>query len=85
MTDHSENKPRIEKWYFKMHWFIFGVLLVGPFALPMVWFNPHYTKTKKIIITIIVIVISYFLAIATMKSVQSISEYYAFIADQMAL
>src|SRR5437868_3810854 len=48
-------------WYFKTSFVIMALLCVGPFALPLVWFNPGYGKQKKIVITIIVLVLTQFL------------------------
>jgi len=65
-----------EKWYFKTYWLVIGFLCVGPLILPLLWFNPRFSRTKKIIISIIIIVISYYLAILTIESVKNISNYY---------
>ncbi|MFH1226530.1 MAG: zinc ribbon domain-containing protein [Planctomycetota bacterium] len=51
------NKP---KWYFKTTTLILGFLCVGPLVLPLIWFNPHYSKAVKIILSIIGIILSYF-------------------------
>ncbi len=47
------------KWYFKTYWIVIAFLCIGPLALPMVWFNPRFSKKTKIIVTIIIIVLSY--------------------------
>lgn len=70
-----ENKPP-EKWYFKISVLIIAFLAVGPLALPLLWFNPHISKTSKIIISIIVIVLSYYLGIAFVNGLKSINNYY---------
>jgi uncharacterized membrane protein YvbJ len=44
------------KWYFKTSRVVIAILCLGPFALPLVWLNPAYKKSTKIIVTIIVIV-----------------------------
>lgn len=48
---HSE-----KKWYYNTNILILAILVIGPFALPMVWKNPHYKNTTKTIITVIVVV-----------------------------
>jgi hypothetical protein len=65
-----------DKWYFKPSIFIIALLFVGPFALPLIWFNPGYSRKAKIIISIIVHVVSYYLSLLLYGSLRSISRYY---------
>jgi hypothetical protein len=51
-------------------------LCVGPFALPLFWANPRYGKINKIITSILVIVVTYFLAVITYKSFKTIINAY---------
>ncbi len=46
------------KWYFSTFAVVFGLLSIGPFALPLVWFHPEYKTLSKIIISILVICLS---------------------------
>ncbi|MEO5332827.1 MAG: hypothetical protein H7839_12455 [Magnetococcus sp. YQC-5] len=34
------------------------IALVGPFALPFLWLSPHFGRTPKIVITLILIVLT---------------------------
>lgn len=68
-------KPR-EKWYFKTFWLVIAFLCIGPLALPFLWLNPHYSRKTKIIISIIVIVLSYYLTILMVDSLRTIRSYY---------
>jgi uncharacterized membrane protein YvbJ len=43
------------KWYQKPPAIIVSVLCVGPLALPLIWFNPKYSMTSKVIWTIVII------------------------------
>ena len=70
-----ENKQP-DKWYFKTSNLIIAFLCVGPLALPLLWFNPRFSKQSKIIITILVIILTYYLGIALVNSLKSISQYY---------
>ncbi|MGA2775629.1 MAG: hypothetical protein ABSE81_06160 [Candidatus Omnitrophota bacterium] len=70
-----DNKTQ-EKKYFKTTFLIVAFLLVGPFALPLVWFNPRLNKKVKILVTVIVIALSYWLGIMLLNSINSISRYY---------
>ena len=42
------------KWYYSNSAIIIGLLVVGPFALPLVWKNPKYKVITKVIVTIVV-------------------------------
>jgi len=70
-----ENKPK-EKWYFKALTIIIAFLCFGPLALPLIWFNPSLSQKAKIIITIAVIIVSYYLGIIVFNSMQSVIRYY---------
>ena len=70
-----EKKPQI-KWYFKTSSLIIAFLCIGPFALPLVWFNPRFSQKTKILVSVIVIVLSYFLGILVANSLKTINNYY---------
>ena len=67
------------KWYFKTYWIVIVFLSVGPLALPMVWFNPRFSRGKKIVITIIIIILSYYLGLLFINSLSSVKDYYRMI------
>jgi hypothetical protein len=46
------------KWYFATYWFVIALMCVGPFALPLLWFNPRYKLITKIIVSAAIIAIS---------------------------
>ncbi len=50
-------KPKT-KWYYSTSAIVISLLVIGPFALPLVWKNPKYKPITKIIITIVVIVVT---------------------------
>jgi hypothetical protein len=43
------------KWYHRTPAVVVSLLLLGPLALPLVWFNPKYGIVTKAIVTILVI------------------------------
>lgn len=69
------NKKK-DKWYLSMPIFIMALLCVGPFALPLLWLNPRFTLKRKVIVSVIVVVLSYFLSVMLVKSVNSLKAYY---------
>jgi hypothetical protein len=50
------------KWYFRTSVVVIAILCLGPLALPLVWFNPCYKITTKIVITVIVIALTILLS-----------------------
>ena len=57
-----EKQAPSAKWYFKTPLIVIAILCLGPLALPLVWLNPGYKISTKIIVTIIVIVGTIFLS-----------------------
>ena len=76
------NKKQKALWYFKTSSLVISFLCVGPLALPLLWFNPNFTKKTKVIVSVIIIVMSCFLAVVTINSLKSIIDYYKLIFEQ---
>jgi len=70
------DKKLKEKWYFKTNILIIAFLCIGPLILPLVWFNPHFNKNQKIVISAIVIILSYLFGMLFVSSLKSIFSYY---------
>ena len=72
-------KKEKEKWYFKTNMLIIVFLCLGPLAplaLPFLWLNPRFSRNKKIGVSAIVIILSYYLIVVTINSLRSVSLYY---------
>ena len=54
-------KPQSNKWYFSLPALIGMIAVLGPLALPAVWFNPRYNFLTKFVITIIILFLTVFL------------------------
>lgn len=50
-------RPKL-KWYFSPSMIIISFLSIGPLALPLVWRHPHYKKSTKIALTVVVAILS---------------------------
>jgi predicted nucleic acid-binding Zn ribbon protein len=76
-------RPRIAEeklpWYFRKTFIIIAVCSVGPLALPLIWWRPQTTRAWKIGLTIVILVLSWFLFQATMDSIRTLKEYYKLI------
>lgn len=70
-----ENKPK-EKWYFKLSAILIAFLCVGPFSLPMVWFNPRFSLKTKIILSAVIIILSCLMTLIFWQSLKAINSYY---------
>ncbi len=71
-------RPEVPKtpWYAKTASLVISFLTVGPFALPLVWFNPAFSRRKKIIVTVIVLAVTYVLVAAFLHAVKIIWDSY---------
>ncbi|MDD5491147.1 MAG: hypothetical protein PHV60_00500 [bacterium] len=77
-----ENNEPI-KWYWKTSILVIALLSVGPLALPLVWFNPHLNRRRKIIYTVIIIVVSYLLIIWSVNAYNKYMKIYEDLLKQM--
>ena len=70
--DEKEKLP----WYFRNSTVWIAVLSFGPLALPLIWLHPKMTSSKKMLWTVAVLVVTYFLAVATMDALKKFDEIY---------
>ena len=69
------SKPKTP-WYAKTSLLVLSFLTVGPFALPLVWFNPAFSMRKKMILTGVVLVVTYALSVVIFRAVGTILDSY---------
>lgn len=71
------DEPR-ERWYHSTYGVVLCLALLGPFALPVVWFHPRYRIVMKIVVTILVlaltVLITYVLVILYMRLAEQIRQ-----------
>lgn len=65
-----------EKWYFKPYWLVIGFLCVGPLVLILLWLNPRFDNKNKIVISIIILAVSYLLGVLFVNSLMRLTGYY---------
>jgi len=68
-------------WYFRTAFIVIAFCCVGPLVLPLIWWHPRATLAWKIGLTIGILVISGVLFQVTMKSIESLEQYYALIRE----
>ena len=72
-------QPKKTKWYFHGAILVWGLVLLGPLwviLLPLVWFNPDSSQRKRILLTVIILVISVVLAKVMAFSLCQLRQYY---------
>ena len=70
-----EQKPKSKsksRWHQSTAAVVIALLSVGPFALPLVWFNPRYSIVAKIVITVLVLAVTALLIHFTISAYTSL-------------
>lgn len=65
-----------DKWYFTTYILVIAFVCVGPLAIFLACLNPNYSIKKKIVISMIMIILSILLGVVFTASVKSILNYY---------
>ena len=68
--------PANSKWYFNTSSVVIALLCVGPLALPLIWWNPRWDTARKAILTVIVLLLSCLLTIASIEALRTLEEIY---------
>ncbi len=67
--------------YFRTSFIVIAICCVGPFALPLIWWQPKTTRIWKIIWTVVILVLSWLLWVAMQKSLETLKQYYGLIGS----
>ena len=62
------------KWYYSKSALVMAVLFLGPLALPLVWVNPRYRITTKLLITALVIGLTIGLSYLTIDTYRRVTD-----------
>ena len=65
-----------QKWYLKTSMLVLAFLAVGPLALLLVWINPRFSIKTKMIVSAIVAVLTWWMAVVLVDSIKSVQGYY---------
>ena len=63
-------------WFFRVSFIVFMVLSVGPFALPLIWWRPETSRVWKIGLTVFILAMSWIFYLITVRTIDSLQEYY---------
>jgi hypothetical protein len=66
-------KPKA-KWYFSTSAVVVALLCLGPLALPLVWLNPRYKATVKLLVTAAIVALTIGLCYLTMNIYLRLTE-----------
>ena len=69
-------KKEAPKWYLRTSMLVLAFLTVGPLALPLVWINPRFSIKTRVIITVAVVILTWWLWVLIADSLKSVQEYY---------
>ena len=69
-------KPKKASWFFSFSAIFFGFCFVGPLVLPLVWLNPRLSKVSKLLITVIILAVSWLLFKALANFWVVLKQYY---------
>ena len=69
--------PSHPRWYFNI-WFVLFMLffVLGPLGLPLVWKNPKFSRTVKLVLTLLMVVYTLFLVQLTIQAFRTVSEHF---------
>lgn len=76
----SREKPPL-KWYFRGSFIVFAVCCVGPLALPLIWWRPHTSRSWKIVLTVIILVLTWVMVQSTIESIRVLKECYRMLEE----
>ena len=74
--------PKKEPWYCNSASIIMGFIVAGPLVLPLVWINPRFSRVTKIVITVIMLGITWFLGKVFLDALGSLNKYYDLISGK---
>ena len=73
-TKATTPSPQKSPWYFSTGTLVIAFLCVGPLMLPLLWIHPQYSKTKKIILTAVVLIITWVLGKILLITIGNLKE-----------
>ncbi|HOW64020.1 MAG TPA: zinc ribbon domain-containing protein [Candidatus Paceibacterota bacterium] len=69
-------EQRRSPWYYSDIGIFILFLCVGPFVLPLVWWNPRYPLPIKIGITVLILILTWLMILSLSASLAKLTELY---------
>lgn len=70
----SEEIKKSEPWYLSKKVLVIAFLSVGPLALPLLWINPKISTAQKVLWTIVLVAITWWLIDLSIQSYQRLMQ-----------
>ena len=67
--------PAKQPWYYKNTSMLAAFLVAGPLMLPMVWINPKFDLSKKVLVTVLVLAITYVAVVFTAEAMKHLFDF----------
>lgn len=75
------NPKKKVSWYLRPGAMVTAVLCTGPLAIPLFWIHPNWGRRKKIIWTVVVLLLTWVSLVLMKKSMESISDFYGILDE----
>jgi membrane protein insertase Oxa1/YidC/SpoIIIJ len=72
-------------WYFSDISVFVAFLCVGPLMLPLVWWNPRYSSLVKILVTVVILILTWLMYRSISASLVKLQEMYRILQNPEAL
>ena len=76
MNNGTPVEPKKPKWYFTTTFLVIALLSVGPFALPLLWLNPRYSTSQKILWTVVTAALTWALVVTSVTTFKTVLQQY---------
>ncbi|MCD4781759.1 MAG: zinc ribbon domain-containing protein [Candidatus Omnitrophica bacterium] len=76
-----EQKPKVP-FYARTSFILMMFICVGPLAVPLVWIRPGLSTGKKVLLTLIILALSYLIWLQVQRAMGSLEQYYRLIFEQ---
>lgn len=63
-------------WHFRTSFLVVAFCCVGPLVLPLIWWRPNTSRKNKVILTVLILILSWLIYLTLKRSVDVIREYY---------
>jgi len=63
-------------WYFRTTFIVIAVCSVGPLALPLIWWRPQTSRTWKIVLTVVILILTVICWKITTDALHTLKQYY---------
>ena len=74
--EHDRKHKKDVPLYFGSYFILTVTLIAGPASLPLIWLKPNTSRTTKAVLTVIILIVSWFMIKFTITSINNLKAYY---------